>query len=90
MIHEPASSSVRAAWTGSSLGIDHACLGVADSKGADFVWTGGVSSVGWRPRLTCMRARASALLSSYILVGLMIDAVVAEGHLLGDMSVSGV
>ena len=85
MVQEPASScSMLPAWTSSFLRIDYTCLGVIDSEDANFVWTGGVPCVARGRDLARLLASACTLRGSYVLGGLVLDAMVAEGHLFGD------
>ena len=89
-VPKPAASSVLAAWVSSSLGIDHARLGWADSRGAHFVWTGGASPVRRRRGPERLLAGACAVRDGHVLAGCAAGALSAEGHLPGDMSVIGV
>ena len=90
VVPEPAASSVLAAWVSSSLGIDHARLGWADSRGAHFVWTGGASPVRRRRGPERLLAGARTVRDGHVLAGCVVGALGAEGHLPGDMSVIGV
>ena len=88
MVHEPASiHTILPAWASSFLRVDYTRLGMIDSEDANFVRTGGVPCVARRRDLARLLASACTLRGSHVLCGLVLDAMVAEGHRFGDVGV---